>query len=274
MILEYEKGEWIEKGIYVVLAAIGLELVLWGVLAAFGIDQAYRTSWLLVGLLLLTLAILYLLARLLYRGYLILTKQEWKSSHAGWALAGVRRTRGQERLKEIASHAPFWGVRMEAVSKISDSKFLQKIILKDTHSYVCEAAWNRTSSYEPEFLKEVVRTWPSYSLFRARALSMISDPDFLKDIALKDADMDARLLAIEKLMKSSKDQTLLKDFVSTLTDKVKNGTAWERKASARVLETIYKRYPIKSISNKIRALNGILIYESTPGCPAVYFHVE
>ncbi|MDR1982028.1 MAG: hypothetical protein LBQ39_10500 [Tannerellaceae bacterium] len=156
MILEYEKEEWKEKSFYVILSMIGVEGVLWIVFASLDIEKAFLASLLLTALLAVALTILYLLARLLYRGFLILTGQEWKSAHVGWALTGVRKTRRQDKLKKIALNAAFWGVRIEAVSRISDQKFLKKVVLKDANGYVRDAAWKEISSFDQDFLKEVI----------------------------------------------------------------------------------------------------------------------
>jgi hypothetical protein len=268
-ILEYEKEEWKGKAIYVVLSVLGVEAVLWIVLASLENDQAFVRSLVATGVG--TLAILYLLARLLYRSYLILTGKEWKSSNVAWALAGVRRTKQQDKLKEIALNAPFWGIRREAVEKIIDQAFHKKVVLKDPNREVSIAAWKKITHFDQEFLKEVVLN-ASHSNLRQMAVEMITDPAFIKDRAINDSDMDVRLMATEKLVESSGDQTLLKDLVSTLADKLKNGPVLEKSLSAGYLQSIYNRHPDNSIRDEIRALNGTTISEGT--APTTGIHTD
>ncbi|MDR1982166.1 MAG: hypothetical protein LBQ39_11205 [Tannerellaceae bacterium] len=138
-------------------------------------------------------------------------------------------------LRLIATHAPFSLFRRMAITMITSQEFLKDRALNDSDGSL-----------------------------RKEAILNITDQEFLKDRALNDSDIGIRFVVTEKLLESSKDQTLLKALVSTLTEKLKtSGSVNEREESAKYLQAIYKRYPDKSIRNKIQELNGIIIRKGT-----------
>ncbi|MDR1920070.1 MAG: hypothetical protein LBQ65_10555 [Tannerellaceae bacterium] len=230
-----ETKEIKEEIIEMLYGFVGLEVfVLWGFFAFLDIGKPFGVSLLATGLLVAVSAILRQLARLLFRSFLILTGQEWKSSNQAWALAGIRKISQQDMLKDAALKSSFGVVRREAVLKITDQDFLKDIALKDVDRDVCRAAWEKITDFDQEYLKEVV---------------------------LKASDRYVCEAAIDILLKESVDETLFKALISTLAKRLKtSGNTSERRDCAQYLQTIYNRHPSSSFSDDIRKLNGTMIY--------------
>ncbi|MDR1920066.1 MAG: hypothetical protein LBQ65_10535 [Tannerellaceae bacterium] len=159
---------------------------------------------LLIFLGMCALGILYLLARLLYRSFLILTGQEWKSSNKAWALAGVKRISRQETLMEVALKAPVWEARREAVKKITDQEFLKKVVNREKYAWEVrrEAVAKLT---DQEFLKKIAIADSQVCL---KAVEKIANQKFLKEVARKSYNSDASESAVKKIT----DQKYLKEL--------------------------------------------------------------
>jgi hypothetical protein len=205
-ILEYGKEEWKKIDWAIIPILIYVEFGLWIVFFFLEIDGSFWASLRATAVIAGVAVVLYLLARLLYKSYLILAGREWKSGNKTWAMDGVRRTRRQEKLIEIALKSPLATVRIEAVKRVVDQAFLKKVVITDSSSHVCEAAWERITNRDQEFLKDVALHAPVDS-FRVASVGEISDEDFLQDRAINDPNNNVRVVAIKKI----RDQEFLKD---------------------------------------------------------------
>ncbi|GHU82357.1 hypothetical protein FACS189415_2650 [Bacteroidia bacterium] len=89
-------------------------------------------------LVLCVCVILYLFMRLLYKSYLFVTGQLWKSENESWALSAVKRMNNQNKLKRVFKEKSVYihSVRLAAVKRITDQEFLKDRAINDSDSYV------------------------------------------------------------------------------------------------------------------------------------------
>ncbi|GHU60073.1 hypothetical protein FACS189411_17460 [Bacteroidia bacterium] len=89
-------------------------------------------------LVLCVCVILYLFMRLLYKSYLFVTGQLWKSKNESWALSAVKRMNNQNKLKRVVKEKSvyFHSVRLAAVKRITDQEFLKDRAINDSDRYV------------------------------------------------------------------------------------------------------------------------------------------
>jgi translation elongation factor EF-G len=96
---------------------------------------------------------------------------------------------------------------------------------------------------------------------RSAAVRRITDPECLKEVAIKDSNNNVRFAAVDKLYTLSEDEDSLKFIIHILSEILKSGEHDYdyKKMSAERLQNIYKKHANNSIRKPIRMDNGIVI---------------
>jgi hypothetical protein len=258
-ILEYGKEEWKKSDGYFIGIGIIVEIILWIVFFFTGVDGSFWLSLGVTAVLAGVTFVLYRLARLLYKSYLILAGREWKSGNEAWALDGVRRITRQEQLEKAASRSPFPRVRERAVAGITRQDFLQERAINDPDSDVRATAVKNIT--RPDFLLDRAINDPNHAV-RATAVKNITRPDLLLDRAINDRSWAVSRAAFWQLVNGGNmDETLLQALVSTLAGKLKGSEeVTEKRDCARYLHAIYRRHPDSSVRKDIEALDRTTIH--------------
>jgi hypothetical protein len=187
-IFEYSNKDWKESVGFLVTISVLLAsplIILPGVLLS---PTFSFQSWLKITLIVLVsvvaLVVLYLLARLLYKSYLIVTGQEWKSGNREWALTCVNKITRQDKLMKVAIKG-IESARVAAIARITDQGFLARVAINDPESRPRMAAVEKIT--DQGFLTRVAINAPDNQT-RAWAVVQITDQGFLEQVAMNAPD--------------------------------------------------------------------------------------
>jgi hypothetical protein len=187
-ILEYDKEERKCYRRLLNLYRVGLAIVLWIVLAILSIPYSLPLA------ILATLAG-YPVARQAYRLLLIVTGREWASENEKWAIAGIRRTTRQEKLKKIATIARDASRRRLAITGITDPLFLTDRAIRDPSWEVRFAAAEGVE--DTACLEKLARVAPD-GITRHLLIRRITNQEIFAERAINDPYHETRLAAIAR----------------------------------------------------------------------------